>query len=206
MGSIGIRHMRENGIQPMALNSLLGKLGTSDPVQLFADLNGLVDTFDIQKFGRAAAKFDEKELSSLNTACIHGMPFADAKPKLEAAGVNVAGMTDAFWDAVRPNIDKLDDVADWWAIVDGAITPVIDDEDKDYIDAAALALPDGDWTAETWGAWTASLKASTGRKGKGLFMPLRKALTGQQRGPEMAVLLPLLTREKVVARLAGAKA
>ena len=47
------------------------------------------------------------------------------------------------------------------------------------------------------------MKAATGAKGKALFMPLRLALTGLDHGPELAALLPLIGRERALARLSG---
>ncbi|MCP5945512.1 hypothetical protein NL376_27155, partial [Klebsiella pneumoniae] len=63
--------------------------------------------------------------------------------------------------------------------------------------AAGLAWVD------PWAELTSALKAETGRKGKALFLPLRRALTGMDHGPDMAALLPLIGRERAVARLTG---
>jgi len=81
----------------------------------------------------------------------------------------------------------------------------ISDEDKDFCAAAADFLPDS-VTGETWSALIGHLKTETGRKGKGLFMPLRLALTGQQHGPSMDDMLLLLGAEKAKARLKGQSA
>ncbi|MFN3389109.1 MAG: glutamate--tRNA ligase, partial [Allosphingosinicella sp.] len=47
-------------------------------------------------------------------------------------------------------------------------------------------------------------KAGSGRSGKALFLPLRRALTGRDSGPEMAALLPLIGRDEAVSRLRAA--
>ena len=93
------------------------------------------------------------------------------------------------------------DAKAWAQLVAGPVTPVI--EEADYAEAAARHLPEGELTGESWGEWTNALKEATGRKGKQLFMPLRLMLTGEPRGPEMAVLLPLLGRETVLKRVKG---
>ena len=62
---------------------------------------------------------------------------------------------------------------------------------------------EGNWDQDTWKVWTTAVKEATGCKGKQLFMPLRQALTGMDHGPELKVLLPLIGREKAVARLKG---
>lgn len=53
-------------------------------------------------------------------------------------------------------------------------------------------LPPPPYTDASWGEFTNAVKQATGRKGKGLFMPLRKALTGQAHGPDMSEVMPLL--------------
>jgi glutamyl-tRNA synthetase len=109
---------------------------------------------------------------------------------------------EAFWNIVRANIEKLSDIDDWADIVLKPMSGEIADEDKDFCEAAADFLPEK-VTAETWSSLIGHLKAETGRKGKGLFMPLRLALTGQQHGPSMDDMLQLLGAEKAKARLRG---
>jgi glutamyl-tRNA synthetase len=105
--------------------------------------------------------------------------------------------------AVRGNLTTLADVDSWWTTIAGTITPQIAGEDRDFITAAARLLPPAPWNGETWKVWTDAVKAETGRKGKGLFMPLRLALTGLDHGPELALLLPLIGRERARERLGG---
>ena len=199
LGSLGIQELRDTqGLEPMAIMSLLAKIGTSDPVDAFAELDGLLDGFDLGKLSRSPARFDDEELKRVNAKLLHAMSYADARPKLAELG---ADKGEAVWEAVRPNLEVLGDVKAWAALIDGPVTPVI--EEADYAAAAAEHLPAGDLDGESWSAWTNALKAATGRKGKQLFMPLRLMLTGEARGPEMAVLLPLIGREKVLKRLSG---
>ena len=106
-----------------------------------------------------------------------------------------------FWETVRGNIATVQEAEVWAKTLFTEITPVIDDEDADYIAIAGGSLPSGVPDSETWGIWTTALKAETGRKGRGLFMPLRKALTGQERGPEMDKVLMLIGEDRARARL-----
>lgn len=202
MGSLGIQELRdEDGLEPMAIMSLLARIGTSDPVDAFADIDGLLKGFDLGKLSRSPARFDPEELKRVNAKLLHTMPYIEAKTRLEAMGAD--GGED-FWNAVRPNLERLSDAKAWAALVEGPVTPVI--EEADYAEAAAQHLPEGALTEASWGEWTNALKAATGRKGKQLFMPLRLMLTGEPRGPEMAVLLPLIGRETVLKRLKGERA
>ena len=200
LGSLGMGELRGQGIEPLAICSLLGKLGTSDNVEIRESLTQLAEEFEFGKIGRAPARFDEAELNGLNAALTHAMPFAEAKDRLAAIAPEAADET--FWLLVRENCEKVEDAGRFVPVAFGEITPLIDEEDREFIIAAAGLLPDGEMTEETWGAWTSALKAETGRKGKGLFMPLRKALTGMERGPSVGDMLVLMGRDRALARLA----
>ncbi len=198
LGSLAVADFREAGIEPMALSSLLAKIGTSDAIEVRTELETLADEFDFAKIGRAPARFDEAELSRLNAQLLRETDFDAVAERLGA--LNVGGGA-AFWKMARENITTLDDAAKWWRIVEGPIEPQI--EDESFAGAAAELVPDGPYDAGTWGAFTAAVKEKTGAKGKALFAPLRLALTGASRGPEMAPLFALIGPEKARARLKG---
>jgi glutamyl-tRNA synthetase len=194
LGSLSIASLREQGLEAMAVVSHAALLGTSDSIHPCADYRELIDGFDLHKLSRAPARFDENELRGLNARLLHMLPYAAVKDRLPFGD-------EAFWLAVRGNLSTLADAQHWHNIVSGTVTPVIADEDRDFISIAARLLPAAPWTSETWRAWAESIKAETGRKGKALFMPLRLALTGLDHGPELALLLPLIGRDKAMSRL-----
>jgi glutamyl-tRNA synthetase len=190
LGTLALRDLREAGVQPMALLSLMARLGSSDPVELRTEMAELIDGFDINRFGAAPTKFDEQDLYPLTAHYLQTLSLDAVADTV--AGVGVPGdLAEAFWLMARGNITTLADLGPWWDLCRDGAEPLIDDEDRDFI-AEAMALLPVEVDGDTWGSWTKAVKDATGRKGKGLFMPLRKALTGQERGPEMAVLLPLL--------------
>lgn len=196
LGALGCDAFREQGVEPEALVALLARLGTSQPVEPIADRGVLVEGFDLSIFGRAPARFDDEELHRLNTAIVHGFDYH------KVAGRLPEGMDEAAWLAIRPNIEKLADVAAWWSIVTGPVAPVeMEAEDKAYCAAAAQVIAR---TGSDWKALTGALKDQTGRKGKALFLPLRLALTGMGHGPDMASLLPLIGTEEAQKRLQAA--
>ena len=193
LGSLGCDAFRERGIEPEAVVALLARLGTSLPVEPIADRKVLVASFDLGHFGRAPARFDEAELERLNAALVHQMAYADVKHRLPD------GMTEAGWLAIRPNLAHVGEAADWWAVVTGPIeVPPLSAEDRAYLAEAAHALT---WSDDPWHALTNSLKATTGRKGRDLFHPLRLALTGRDSGPDMKALLPLIGEQEARVRL-----
>jgi glutamyl-tRNA synthetase len=198
LGSLSIEAMHDDGLEPAAITSLLAKLGTADPVEPVRDLAALAQSFDFDRVGRAPARFDEAELEALNAKLLHETPFSDVEARLRDMGVN-----EAIWNAARGNITRLSDVAHWVTIISGEIDPVI--EDKALTDEAANLI-EGELNDESWTALTNALKEKTGAKGRKLFMPLRLALTGEARGPEMAALFPLIGAEKARARFRGERA
>ncbi|WP_353228936.1 glutamate--tRNA ligase [Novosphingobium sp.] len=198
LGALGVADLREAGIEPEAIVALLARLGTSDPVDPALDAAQLAATFDLSRFGRAPARFDEVELERVNAAVIHHLPRTRVADRLPA------GMDDATWAAIRPNLTRVSEAADWWQVIKGPITaPAVDAETRSYLDTAAMLAAEIDWTTDPWSALTTALKDATGRKGKPLFLPLRQALTGMDHGPDMKALLPLIGRDEALARLRG---
>ncbi len=198
-GSLSIEAMREAGLEPSAITSLLAKLGTADPVTAEPDLNRLADDFSFDRLGRAPARFDMAELEALNGRLLHEMSFADIADRLQSIGVS-----EALWNAVKGNLVRLQDANEWRDVVEEEIDPII--EDASLTTNAADLVPDGRLDDLSWTILTTALKEKTGVKGKKLFMPLRLALTGKASGPEMAALFPLIGAEKARARLRGKRA
>ncbi|MGC6484348.1 MAG: glutamate--tRNA ligase [Candidatus Puniceispirillales bacterium] len=200
LGSLSIGSLRDDGIEAMAIASLLARIGTSDPVEPRATMDDVVSGFDITRFGRATPKFDPAELSLLNGRILGMTDHEAVQDRLAAMGLDISP---DFWSAIRGNLSTIADAAGLHAMVTAPLMPVIAAEDREMLAAAAQLLPEGDPEPETWGQWTKAIAAETGRKGKGLFMPLRLALTGQSSGPELAGLLPLMGRQRIITRLAG---
>ncbi len=197
LGSLSLRSLRDEGVEPAALTSYLARLGTPDPIVVRQTVGDLVDLFDLSRFGRATPRFDPVELKTLSARVVHGMPFEVAAPHLPA------GFSPELWQVVRPNLDRVGDAAEWFRIASGPLDPVIADDDRAFVTRAAELLPPEPWGPAVWADLVAALKSDTGRKGKALFLPLRQALTGQAHGPELADLLPLIGRSRAVARLRG---
>lgn len=200
-GSFSVSSLRDEvGIEPLALISLMSRIGTSDPIEPLSSTQDAIDSFDFAKFSRNLPKFDEEELYRLNAKILHRMEFAQVKERLAALGMT--DVDEAFWLAVRPNLELLADIKDWWQVAKGPVTPVI--EDAEFAKIAADLLPEGPWDNKTWEQWVGAIKAKTDRKGKALFMPLRLSITGQEHGSELGVLLPLIGRQRVLERLKSA--
>jgi glutamyl-tRNA synthetase len=199
LGSASLADLRADGVEPMALASLLVKLGSSDAIEPRRTIAELAAEFDISHFSRATPKFDPNELDRLTAQLLHGMEWDEAQPRLASLGLEDAG--EEFWRAVRGNLARFADAAAWWNVVNGPCAPVI--EDAGFSAQAAELLPPEPWDSTTWGTWCDAVKQATGRKGRALFHPLRLALTGREHGPELKTLLPLIGRARAVRRLGG---
>lgn len=203
LGTLSIAGLRDDEMmEPMAILSLLAKIGTSDPVEIRQTRDELVQEFGFDKIGRAPARFDPEELKHLNAKLLHETPYAKVQERLADMGLDGG---EAFWNVARANVTTIADAREWHDVVFGEVTPDIGDEDAEFCDAAARILP-AKVSDESWVILTEALKSETGRKGKALFMTLRLALTGKKYGPDMGALLPLIGGEKAKARLQGRSA
>ncbi|HTW27343.1 MAG TPA: glutamate--tRNA ligase [Acetobacteraceae bacterium] len=192
--SLSLRSLRQDGIEAMALTGYLARLGSNmDPVPLPPDV--LARDFDLRRFSHSSPRFDGRQLVALNRRVLHELAFEAVRDRLPQ------GATPAFWHAVRGNLDLLSEARGWWEVVAGSVVPPVIEGDGEFLRAALEALPSEPWDGEVWSAWTAALKRATGRSGRALFRPLRLALTGEEHGPELRDLLPLMGRARAAARL-----
>ena len=196
LGSLSLQSLREDGLEPMAVACIAALMGTPEGPEAIANMDELASRFDLMHLSRAPARFDEKQLEAINAKLLHQANWEEVAGSLSAMKVTGG---EAFWNAVRGNLEKLADVKIWDDVVHHDIAPVR--EDAEFLAKAVELLPAEPWDGTTWSQWTGALKQATGRKGKALFMPLRLALTGLDHGPELAVLLPLIGRDKALARL-----
>jgi len=196
LGAYGVDQAREAGLEPMALLSVLARIGTSQPVEPVAGLEALASSFDFAHFGRAPAHFDPHEVELVNARLLHGLPFDAVADRLPN------GAAEADWLLLRPNLERLSDFAAWYEVVSGDIdAPDLGHEDRLFARDAAAAARDVSWGPNAWAELTGALKESTGRKGRELFHPLRLALTGRDSGPEMAGLLERMGKDRAIVRL-----
>ncbi len=193
LGTLSLRDLRADGIAPMAILSLMARLGSSEPVELRETPAEVVEGFDLATFGSAPTKFDVADLRPLTHRWIAARPYEEVAEDVRALGVPDE-IAPVFWGVVRENIDRMEDMAGWWQLflTGSKPEPEMTDEDRAFAEQALALLPEPPYSAETWGDWTGAAKEATGRKGKALFMPLRQAVTGRARGPEMADVMRLM--------------
>lgn len=200
LGHLSLQSLREEGFEALAVAAIAVLVGTSDAVMPVDSLDALAAKIDLAHISRAPARFDPAELAALSARTLHQMPYAAVAERLADHGI---GGGEAFWLAVRSNVSRLAEVATWWRVVSSPAHWPAEPDDVAFLASAADVLPLEPWTAATYGEWVAAMKAASGRSGHALFAPVRLALTGQKKGPELAALLPLMGRDRVVARLRG---
>ena len=197
LGSQSIADFRDEGYEPIAIAIMAALTGTSLPVEPYQSLDAIAEKLDFSMISHGSARFDPAELDALNARILHTMPYAEVASRLSALGLE----GEAMWLLLRENLVRFPDIIEWSKLVTGPVEPVVADEDRDFLALAKALLPPEPWDETTWSHWTDALKASTGRKGKALFMPLRMALTGRHDGPELRSLLVLLGRTACLDRL-----
>lgn len=197
LGTLALRDLRARGIEPMAVLSLMARIGSSDPVELRSTHDELIEGFDVSRFGAAPTKFDVEDLVPMSARVVQSLNVGDVDEALAAAEIPSEHRA-AYWAAVSGNVATRAEAGSWWPVFQGDVTPEIADEDKEFVATAFEMLGEPPYADDTWSTWTTAVKEATGRKGRGLFMPLRHAITGQTRGPEMADVMPLLQKKPSV--------
>ena len=191
---LSLRVLRQDGIEPVALVAYLARLGTSDSPEPLS-LDELAAGYDLSRVSRSPARFDIRQLLALNRRVLHAAAFEQVQDRLPA------NATPAFWEAVRGNLDLLSEARHWWDVVAGDLIPPVLEGESEFLRDALTHLPPEPWTTSTWSTWTGALKEASGRRGRALFAPLRMALTGEDHGPELAALLPLIGHDRTASRL-----
>ncbi|MEM7056773.1 MAG: glutamate--tRNA ligase [Pseudomonadota bacterium] len=189
LGNLALKDLREAGVEAEALVSFMARLGANLPIEVITDRQALIDAFDIGQFGMSPTKFDADILNDHSAKTLRALPFDAVATRLDDLNVPDA---ETFWATIGPNLDRMDQVPGWLDLLANGTAPKIEAEDTDFVAQAMGMLPPQPWDGDTWGAWTSSVKEATGRKGRGLFQPLRRALTGMDHGPDMGSLMPML--------------
>ncbi len=197
LGSLALSELRAEGYEPQAVAEIAVLTGTSAAIEPVDTTDELAGRLDFSMVSHGPARYDPAELKSLNSRILHAMPYATARPRLAALGVD----SEALWLALRENLERFEDIAEWAKLVTGPVKPAYEPEDRAFLEQARELLPGEPWDETTWGTWTGALKQASGRKGRALFMPLRLALTGRGDGPELKSLLPLIGRKACLDRL-----
>jgi glutamyl-tRNA synthetase len=195
-GSLALRGLRNDGIEPCAITASMTGIAHESGEPL--PLDELAKRFDLAAL--ATSRFDVARMLEVNRRALRELDFAAVADRLPG------GATEAFWLAVRGSLDLLKEARGWWDVVAGTIVPPVVDGARDLLLTAGSLLPPEPWDNAVWTNWIAALERATHRTGEALLEPLRLALTGEDSGPDLANLLPLIGRPRAASRLAIAAA
>jgi len=197
LGSLTIQQLKDRGFENITLLNYLLSIGTSKNLSNEKNIKNLINDFDIKNLATYSPKFSQEVLEILNKEILQTLEFSEVKQKF--ADMNLMNITEDFWVFVKNNINFFSEVMNWWNIIHSK--EVYSSNEVSYLKVAAQLLPEEPFDISTWNKWTSEIKIKTGRIGKELYMPLRLALTGQTKGPELMYLMPLLKREHVLKKL-----
>jgi glutamyl-tRNA synthetase len=191
VGSLSLRALRNDGVEPCAIAASMAGIAPGQGEAL--PLAQLIQRFDLAHL--ATSDFDASRMLAVNRRLLRGLDFAAVADRLPG------GATEAFWLAVRGSLDLLREARGWWDVVAGTIVPPVVEGERDLLTAAEALLPPEPWDGTVWSRWITALERATGRVGNTLLHPLRLALTGEDTGPDLADLLPLIGRSRAASRL-----
>ena len=192
----------EKHIEAMAINSFFANIGTSNNLVAYSDMSELIKKFDISIFSLSATTYMPEDLERLNEKLVHTLSFDAIKDRLKE--IDIENISEEFWNGVRPNLKTIADAKLWWEICHNFSPQKADSEDTEFLAQASEFLPEEEMDDTSWKKWTLELQKHTDRRGKQLFLPIRKALTAMGHGPELATLLPLIGRQEIIKRLNSA--
>jgi glutamyl-tRNA synthetase len=197
LGNLSLKDMRINGVEPKALFLFMASLGSSKSIDLSLTANDVIQDFEISNFGSSSTKFDHDILKNFSTKYLAKLHYTEVYQDLISIGIP-KDLVVSFWEMASENIETRLELKDLWKLCTNGVEPVVDSEDLEFVKESVKILPDTPWDKNTWKNWIDKIKMSTERRGKNLFLPLRKALTGKTTGPDMNKLLPLLKRLRVL--------
>ncbi|MFT6077716.1 MAG: glutamyl-tRNA synthetase [Myxococcota bacterium] len=199
IGGFDIKTLREDGFEPLAIVNFLAQIGSSGNINMFDDLQKLVDNFDLNKFSKSSTNYDLGELNLINQKLLKILPFEVALKRLEEN--SIFGVDQESWEKLRSNLDFICDIKKWIEICRHTFKHDHKEGDLEFLKIAADCLPEDTSKEDSWSLWLATIKQRTARKGKDLFMPIRLSLSGEEHGPELKNLLNLIDREEILRRL-----
>ncbi|MCZ6919973.1 MAG: glutamate--tRNA ligase, partial [Rickettsia endosymbiont of Ixodes persulcatus] len=170
-GGFEIATLRKQiGLEAMAIASFFSLLGSSSQILPYKNMAELATQFEISSFSKSPTIYQPEDLERLNHKLLISLDFDEVKERLKE--IDAEYIDENFWLSVRPNLQKLRDVKDWWKIC--RQTPNVENLnlDKEYLKQAAELLPQGEITKDSWSIWTKEITNITGRKGQELFLPL----------------------------------
>jgi len=204
-GASSLRDLRKAGYLPGAILNHFLRLGHHGAPDGWLDPADMPGAFDVNALGRAPARYDLEQLAHWQKEAVAHASVEELAAWLAKGGAVPPVAMDTFIDTLRPNLMFPSDLQQWAAIIYESLPAGAGEQDEWIANAGPAffqaALDAYRRHGDNWPAMMADIKKATGAKGKGLFMPLRLALTGRSSGPEFEPMLRLMPPEQVTDRL-----
>ena len=198
IGSLSIESLKEEGYENISLLNYLLNIGSSNDVIAEKNIEVLVNNFNLKNISSSSPKFSKEVLKSLNKDILQSYKSNEISFRIIELSKNLP--QDKLWQFVKNNISFFLDIKNWIDVINSKNNVFEKNINKNFLDIAIETLPNEPFNEETWDTWTNLIKNKTGLKGKDLFMPLRIALTGKDKGPELKYLLPLLNKKIILKK------
>jgi glutamyl-tRNA synthetase len=218
-GATAVSQYREEGFLPEALENYLVLLGWTPPSgQETLSLERMIEEFSIQDVSRSAPVYNRKKLEWLNSNYLRAKEDRQLSelliPYLQKSGVEINQADHQRLNQIsgilKDNLVVLSEVEQYLGIFfdekfffeEGAKTILLDPRNRETLGSILAFMEDSpDIRSEGQDSLLSQLEKWTGRKGKDLYAPLRAAITGKTKGPELVKTLPLLGKERIIRRI-----
>jgi len=218
-GATAVSQYRDEGFLPEALQNYLVLLGWTPPSgEEILSFERMVEEFSIQDISRSAPIYNRKKLEWLNSFYIRAKEEGQLSkiliPYLQKAGIRFDQLDphrlDQISGVLKENLVLLSQVEEYLGIFfddkfffeDRAQNILLDSKNREILLSVLNILEDSsEIGSDEENSLLARLEKMTGRKGKDLYAPLRAAVTGKTKGPELVKTLPLLGKERIIKRL-----
>ena len=198
LGSLSINKLQDLGYEYITILNYLLNIGSNQDIIADKNISSLINNFDLKNISSSNPKFSIDVLKSLNKDILQSYVFDEISNRINLICEDL--IDKKLWQFTKNNIDFFVEIKNWVDIIKSENNFMKDTMDAKLINAAIESLPEDPYNEDSWQVWTSKIKDLTGLKGKDLFMPLRKILTGMNNGPELKYLLPLLNKKVILKK------
>lgn len=217
-GDVAVEDFKAQGYVAEALVNFIALLGwnTSDDQEIFS-MQELVEKFSFERVGKAGAVFDRNKLEWMNQQYIQKLDLDDLMSRLQpylAASAFAENDPDLLRRAVQivqPSLTRLPLVLDKLAIFfddkpkldkPELIEYLKQDEARTVLQNFREQLDAADTLDEaSFKQLVKATQKAVGIKGKGLWTPLRYAITLEEHGPDLSMMAAFFGKEKCLRLL-----
>ena len=204
-GALSARYLRQIGFLPAAIINYLARVGCAIGDESLMTIAQLMRAFSLSMLSHSPATFDMAQLQYWQKRALSSLSTDEYCQWLsKILSSHAPADKAAFCDATRDNITLYKDAEEWLNILYHPLTAITPPAQaaaaqagEDFYQAAAAAISDN----MEWTPFCDRVSATTGAKGKNLFMPLRAALTGRADGPTMPAIFKIIGYDNAVLRL-----